>query len=58
MSDLLLKAFDNEKAANLPTVQIGDNEMCIRDSPLSDGDRVSLFPNSMGCGGWRQPPAE
>jgi len=25
MSDLLLKAFDNEKAANLPTMQIGDN---------------------------------
>ena len=43
MSDLLLKAFDNEKAANLPTVQIGDNvTVYVRINVGDKNERVQM----------------
>ncbi len=43
MSDLLLKAFDNEKAASLPTVQIGDNvTVYVRINVGDKNERVQM----------------
>ena len=43
MSDLLLKAFDNEKAANLPTMQIGDNvTVYVRINVGDKNERVQM----------------
>ena len=43
MSDLLLKAFDNEKSATLPDVQIGDNVIIhVRINVGDKNERVQM----------------